>query len=117
MGSPRVRRIAAAGVAVSLTLLAPAAGAGSQYVRETLRVVSGPTLNRDGCAGPGSKATNAEGEPSLAVDPADRRHLVAAWKQDVSASDSLTAAAAASFDGGRSWRRTRLPGVSACDGG
>lgn len=51
-----------------------------------------------------------EGDPSIAVDPSDPKHLVAAWHQDA----ALGVIAAASFDGGRSWRSEVVPSLTHC---
>jgi BNR repeat protein len=59
----------------------------------------------------------AEVEPHLAIDPADPRHLVAAWQQDRwDGGGANGTGSAASFDGGRSWSR-RDPAFTACAGG
>src|SRR5436190_8926662 len=81
-----------------------------QAMAESFRVgsavpVSGPSPYRNGCNGAGSHATAAEGEPSLAVNPANPRNLVAAWKQDLDNPDSSADGVAVSVNGGRSWKR------------
>lgn len=59
----------------------------------------------------------AEVEPHLAIDPADPRHLVAAWQQDRwDGGGANGTGAAASFDGGRTWTRQDPP-FTACAGG
>jgi hypothetical protein len=66
---------------------------------------------------PGSKpAVRLELEPHAAVDPADPGHLVAAWIVNAGP-DTGAIAAAASFDGGRSWTPPRTLPVNACAGG
>jgi hypothetical protein len=68
-----------------------------------------------GCS-PDFAAAGAQGaqyEPTLAVDPGDPAHLVAAWIQD----GGLSLVSASSRDGGRSWTRSLVPGVSHCTGG
>src|SRR5436190_4693387 len=58
--------------------------------------------------------SEAEVEPSLAVDPAAPRYLVAAFQQDrFSTGAARGLVSAASSDGGRSWTRAALP-FSAC---
>jgi hypothetical protein len=69
-----------------------------------------------GCLRGGSDGlfAEAEVEPSLAVDPARRRYIVAAFQQDrFSTGAARGLVSAASSDGGRSWTRVSLP-FSAC---
>src|ERR671930_1089990 len=56
---------------------------------------------------------DAEVEPSIAVDPRAPRRIVVAWMQDDGRSNLVTA----SRDGGRTWTRVFVPGVSDCTGG
>lgn len=57
-------------------------------------------------------------EPQLAADPRDSSHLLAAWQQDRdSRGGALVVALAETKDGGRTWTRSLLPGVSRCSGG
>ncbi len=56
---------------------------------------------------------DAETAPSIAVDPTNPDHIVGAWTQDL----SLGTVSAASFDGGLTWDRVVIPGISACSGG
>jgi hypothetical protein len=66
---------------------------------------------------PGGKPpVRLELEPHAAVDPADPGHLVAAWIVNAGP-DTGAIAAAASFDGGRSWTPPRTLPVNACAGG
>jgi hypothetical protein len=55
----------------------------------------------------------AEVEPSIAVDPRAPRRIVAAWMQDDGRSNLI----AASRDGGRTWTRVLVPGLTDCTGG
>ena len=82
--------------------------------------VSGATPFAAGCNGApqsGAVHAGAEVEPSLAIDPLDPAHLVAAWQQDRwtngGANGLLTAV---SRDGGRTWTRGSAP-FSRCTGG
>lgn len=52
-------------------------------------------------------------ETSVAVDPRDPRRILVAWIQDGAATDLVMA----SRDGGRSFSRILVPGLSACTGG
>ncbi|WP_369274914.1 hypothetical protein AB5J55_37660 [Streptomyces sp. R11] len=51
--------------------------------------------------------------PQLAAGPHDPRRLAAAWPQDRQRGVVL----AVSDDGGRSWTRTVVPGLTRCSGG
>jgi hypothetical protein len=55
----------------------------------------------------------AEVEASIAVDPRAPRRIVAAWMQD----DGRSNLVMASRDGGRSWTRVFVPGLTDCTGG
>jgi hypothetical protein len=70
------------------------------------------------CGGTGGTAyLNAEVEPSLAVDPLDANHYVAAWQQDRwSNGSSRGILTAATFDGGATWTYVQVP-FSECSGG
>lgn len=77
-------------------------------------LVSGPSPFA-GCASAPS-FEGAEVEPSLAADPKRAGRLVAVYQQDrYHGGGARGIVAAASTDGGASWRRTALP-VSACAG-
>jgi hypothetical protein len=54
-----------------------------------------------------------EADVSIAANPHDPRHLVAAWNQD----GALGLSTAASFDGGKNWSRTTIVGITTCTGG
>jgi len=82
--------------------------------------VSGNAPWASSCAGPrgsGSVSSNAEVEPSVAIDPKDPKHLIGTWQQDRwsngGANGVLTAA---SFDGGHNWA-IAIPRLSRCSGG
>lgn len=81
--------------------------------------VSAATPFADGCEGraqSGQVTPGAEVEPHLAVNPADARHLVAAWQQDRwSNGGARGLVTAVSRDGGETWRRARVR-FSRCSG-
>ncbi|MCP2341054.1 sialidase family protein [Actinomadura rupiterrae] len=82
--------------------------------------VSGPSPFAACTLDPGTDqiALNAEVEPELSVDPRDDRHMVAVWQQDRrSSSNSRGVVAAVTRDGGRTWRRDVVGGLSLCSGG
>jgi hypothetical protein len=94
---------------------------GAPYKVKDLRVISGPSPFEGGC--PGARfddmaITGYELEPIVTVNPANPRNLVAAWKQDVGpANQSRSDLVASSLDGGKSWTRSTIPGLTACTGG
>lgn len=55
----------------------------------------------------------ADYESTLAVDPKDSKKMTAVWLQD----DGLLVGSATSLDGGKSWNRGPLPGITTCSGG
>jgi hypothetical protein len=68
-------------------------------------------------AGDGQVFPGSEVEPSLAIDPRDPAHLIAAWQQDRwSNGGARGIGAAMSRDGGRTWTASRPP-FAACSGG
>jgi hypothetical protein len=57
-------------------------------------------------------------EPAITVNPANPRNIIATWKQDVGpALQSRTDLIASSLDGGKTWTRSAIPGLTACTGG
>src|SRR5689334_2566833 len=100
---------------------APAAGAGlaGPYQVKDLRVVSGPSPFAAGCPGPhdDQAITGHELEPAITVNPADPRNIVAVWKQDVGPAQSRSDLVASSLDGGRTWTRSTIRGLTTCTGG
>ncbi len=80
------------------------------------RVISEPSPIAS-CNGDG-QLVGAPEEPSLAVDPHNARHLVAAWQQDRrTAGAAFGLAVALSRDAGATWRKSMLPGLTQCAGG
>jgi hypothetical protein len=80
------------------------------------RAISAPSPIAS-CGGAG-QLVDAPEEPSLAVDPADPNHLVAAWQQDRRPNGAAYGAAVAvSRDAGASWKETMLPNLARCAGG
>ena len=71
----------------------------------------------DGVPVTGVLYRGAEVEPMLARDPADPNHLIGVWQQDRwSNGGAAGQESAVSFDGGRTWARTRAA-LSRCTGG
>ncbi len=71
-----------------------------------------------GCnAGSGILYRGAEVEPSLAMNPSNKSHLLASWQQDRwSSGGAQGLGSAASFDGGRTWQRSAAA-FTRCAGG
>lgn len=83
------------------------------------QLLSGPTPFSDGCGLPGRPSSETEVEATVAVDPRDSNTVVAAWQQDrfLDGGGALSNLVAVSRDGGRSWSRHSVPGLSRCTGG
>jgi hypothetical protein len=117
-----VRSFLGAGSALLVSaLLAAAASAGPYKVKDLQAISAGPSLFPAGCPGAfhdSEKPTGLETEPAITANPANPRNVVATWKQDVSpafnARDDLVAS---SLDGGKTWQRTTIPGLTRCTGG
>lgn len=115
------------GVAVAALLTATSAaatgppGTGPAYRVKNLTAVSGPSPFAAGCPGAfhdDEKTTGLVVEPAIAVNPANPRNLIATWKQDISPEfNARDALVASSLDGGRTWRRNTVPGLTRCTGG
>ena len=104
--------------------LATAAGARPHttgpYRVKDVRVVSGPSPFAAGCPGAfnGLAINGHELEPAITVNPANPRNIVATWKQDVGpANQSRSDLVASSLDGGKTWTRSTIPGLTTCTGG
>ena len=124
-------RLFVAGSALMATVLLlaipPAAVAGGRpdkggpYRVKDLRLVSGPSPFAGGCLGArfdDQTITGHELEPAVTVNPANPRNIVAAWKQDVgTANQTRSDLVASSLDGGRTWTRSTIPGLTVCTGG
>ena len=114
----RPRFLVVLGVAV--TAAVPSMAAAAPYSVEDLRQVSGPSPFAAGCPGAAFDATMITGqevEPSITVNPANPRNIVGTWKQDVGPDSTRSDLVASSQDGGRTWRRSTIPGLSKCTGG
>src|SRR5512132_2651076 len=90
------------------------------YKVKALRVISGPSPFGAGCPGARFDDTAIPGyelEPMVTVNPANPRNLVATWKQDVGPLASRSDLVATSPDGGKTWTRRTIPGLTVCTGG
>jgi hypothetical protein len=95
------------------------ANAGESFATDPVRV-TGPSPFADGCEGRPLQSwvyRNSVVEPTLAGDPRDGRHMIAAWVQDKIATAAASGVlAAVSDDGGISWTPS-TPRFSRCAGG
>ena len=91
----------------------------THYVVRDLKALSGPTPFLAGCPGAAqddAHIAGAEIEPAVTVDPTHPRTIVASWQQDLGfggRSDLI----GTSRDGGRTWSRRTIPGLTRCTGG
>jgi hypothetical protein len=98
---------------------ASTSGNSGRYVVRDLRVLSAPTPFPNGCPGAAqddAHIAGAEIEPAVTVDPSRPGTIVATWQQDLGyggRSDLI----ATSRDGGRTWSRRTVPGLTRCTGG
>jgi hypothetical protein len=107
-------------LALSLAIAAMPAAAAARPSAAGPRLVSGPSPFASGCPGAAFDRTAVAGqelEPSITVDPANPRNIVAAWKQDVGPDSARSDLIAVSRNGGRTWQRRTIPGLSVCTGG
>jgi hypothetical protein len=121
----RSRLFVTAGLAVAASGLAcagslsPAVASSRPGAAGDLRVVSGPSPFAGGCSGAALDETHVAGdeiEPAIAVNPAHPRNLIGTWQQDLgftARSDLI----GWSQDGGKTWQRSQIPGLTACTGG
>jgi hypothetical protein len=67
---------------------------------------------------PGTVALNSEGEPYVAVNPANPNNVVAVWQQDLwSNGGGRGIVDGVSFDDGATWRQVVIPGITLVSGG
>src|SRR5262245_8732029 len=94
-------------------------GQGPAYKVKDVKAISGPSPFAAGCPGALLDETHVAGaeiEPSITVNPADPRNIVATWQQDLgfaARSDLI----GTSRDGGKTWERVTLSGLTRCTGG
>ncbi len=108
--------LAAAVVAVGL----PGVAVARPYVVRNLQVISRPSPFAAGCPGATSDDTRVAGaeiEPAITANPAKPRNIVAIWQQDLGRGAARSDVIGASRDGGKTWKRATIPGLSRCTGG
>ncbi len=110
-------------VVIALALLAAtfaAVATAGPYKVKDLRAISGPSPFAAGCPGARFDDTNITGyelESMISVNPANARNIIATWKQDVGFESTRSDLVASSLDGGKTWSRSTIPGLTACTGG
>jgi hypothetical protein len=87
--------------------------AGSVSIQKPRRVSLGSPFSGPCAEGDPNFTRGVAVETSVAVNPRDPRRILVSWIQDGHASDVVMA----SRDGGRSFSRIFVPGLSACTGG
>jgi hypothetical protein len=106
--------------AFAVAFVAGAANAGPYKVKD-LKAISGPSPFAAGCPGALHDDTNITGhelEPMITVNPARPRNVIATWKQDVGPFNGTRSdLVASSQDGGKTWKRSTIPGLTVCTGG
>jgi hypothetical protein len=112
----RLAGVLVAALAFSLALAVVAAESPAVGVKIKTKRISPPSpfSPNPACAeeNPGFSPGFAQ-ESSLAVNPRDPSHILVSWIQDARATDTVMV----SHDGGRSFSRVFVPGLSACTGG
>ena len=116
-----IRAFLAVGFALLVSALLPVVAGAGPYKVKNLQAISGPSPFAAGCPGALHDDTNVTGnelEPAIAVNPANRRNLIATWKQDVGPfNGNRSDLVASSFDNGKTWTRSTIPGLGICTGG
>jgi hypothetical protein len=117
----RIVRLAALAALGAIGVLAAGAGCGDNLYDPFTQLVrvSGHSPFGSSCIGTqrGMNFGSVEVEPSVAVDPTNPEHLVGVWQQDRwSNGGSNGIGAAASFDGGATWKLS-TPRFGRCGGG
>jgi hypothetical protein len=105
---------------VLVTGALPAVAAGKPYTVQRLQAISAPSPFAGGCSAAQldeTRIAGAEIEPAITVNPADPRNIVATWQQDVGRGAARSDLIGTSRDGGRTWERVTIPGLSRCTGG
>jgi hypothetical protein len=122
MRSNLIGTMGVAAATVVAQLMVPAAASADDGAGRIPRVsvLSGPSPFADGCPGRRLDAeaiAGSEIEPAIAADPRNPRHVVATWQQDIGGPAARSDLIASTFDGGRSWTTSTIPGLTVCTGG
>jgi hypothetical protein len=108
-----VRLTALAAVVLAVTASAAAPALAARFRIERLVRLSEASPFPGACGAIVTAQRDAEVEPSIAVDPRAPRRIVVAWMQD----DGRSNLVMASRNGGRTWTRVFVPGLTDCTGG
>ena len=107
--------------ACGLLLLVPQAVFAGNYSAGELVQVSDVSPFPPGCGIEGQSGTlyvNSEVEPWVDVNPADPANIAGSWQQDRwSNGGARGLVAGVSLDGGETWTKSIIPGISQCSGG
>ena len=109
----RLTALAALAVACAVAASAAAPALADRFRIERLVRLSGASPFPGPCGAIAIAQRDAEVEPSIAVDPRAPRRIVVAWMQD----DGRSNLVMASRNGGRTWTRVFVPGLTDCTGG
>jgi hypothetical protein len=113
-GRPMRRMLVAAGLVVAGVAAAPAGAAVPAIRVSPPRIISLTSPFSGPCTVANANFTHGISvETSVAVNPRNPNHILVAWIQDGASTDIIMA----SRDGGRSFSRILVPGLSACTGG
>jgi hypothetical protein len=116
----RVRSFLAVGLALLVSALLPVVAGAVPYKVKNLKAISGPRPFPAGCPGGFGDETKIPGhelETAITVNPANPRNIIATWKQDVGPFNARDDLVASSLDGGKTWTRRTIPGLTVCTGG
>jgi hypothetical protein len=97
----------------------PVGATAGHYKVKDLKAISGPSPFAAGCPGALFDETHiagAEIEPFVTVNPRNPSNIIATWQQDLgfaSRSDLI----GTSRNGGKTWTRVTIPGLTRCTGG
>lgn len=106
-------------LAVSLVIGARSATAALSSVSFLQPISSFSPFGADACGVAGLRTPGSKGEPSVAVNPRNPKNVIAVWQQDRFVIDggALSNIVGVSMNGGRTWRRIEVPGLSRCTRG
>jgi BNR repeat-like domain len=105
---------------LAASCVVPGGALATRYKLDGPRAISGPSPFAAGCPGARLDATAIAGhelETAITVNPANARNIIATWKQDVGPRTTRSDLVASSLDGGKTWTRTMIPGLTVCSGG